>query len=129
MTRSDWRAVDEKGTRLGRRYPHAQSPETQSGMAGITFDAGGLVALDRMTAGCSRCSRAMEHGIRIIVPATALAQAIRHPARQGGPESGSFGNWPVIASDLEVDPCQPYGLERQDGVATNLRRRPQQISK
>jgi hypothetical protein len=37
MTRSDWRAVDEKGTRLGRRYPHAQSQETQSGMAGITF--------------------------------------------------------------------------------------------
>jgi hypothetical protein len=45
MTRSAWRAVDEKGTRLGRRHPHAQSQETQSGMAGITFDAGGLVAL------------------------------------------------------------------------------------
>jgi hypothetical protein len=33
----------------------------------------------------------------------------------GGPESGSFGNWPVIASDLEVDLCQRYDSEGQDG--------------
>jgi hypothetical protein len=26
-----------------------------------------------------------------------------------------FGNWPVIASDLEIDPCQRYDLEGQDG--------------
>jgi hypothetical protein len=31
------------------------------------------------------------------------------------PESGSFGNWPVIASGLEVDPCQRYDSEGQDG--------------
>src|ERR1035438_1826889 len=43
----------------------------------------------------------------------------------GGNCSGSLGSWPVIASDLEVDPCQRYDLE----VATNLRRRPQQISR
>src|ERR1019366_1807352 len=42
----------------------------------------------------------------------------------GGNCSGSLGKWPAIASDPEVDPCQRYDLE----VATNLRRRPQQIS-
>lgn len=30
------------------------------------------------------------------------------------PESGSFGNWPVIASDLEVGHRQRYDSERQD---------------
>jgi hypothetical protein len=30
---------------------------------------------------------------------------------QGEPESGSFGNWRVIASDLAVDPCQRYDSE------------------
>jgi hypothetical protein len=40
----------------------------------------------------------------------------------GEPGSGSFG-----ASDLEVDPCQRYDLEGR--VATNFRRRPQQISR
>jgi hypothetical protein len=30
-------------------------------------------------------------------------------------ESGSFRNWPVTASDLEVDPCQRYDSEEQDG--------------
>ena len=29
--------------------------------------------------------------------------------------TASFGNWPVIASDLEVDPCQRYDSEGQDG--------------
>ena len=52
-------------------------------MNGITFDAGGLIALDRN----DRCvltliARAMERGMRITIPATALAQAIRNPARQ-----------------------------------------------
>ena len=32
----------------------------------------------------------------------------------GGTESGSFGNWPVIASDLEVDPCRRYDSAGQD---------------
>ena len=52
-------------------------------MSGITFDAGGLIALDR---GDRRVlallARAAERGLRVTVPATALAQAIRSPARQ-----------------------------------------------
>ncbi|MDP2055964.1 MAG: PIN domain nuclease [Acidobacteriota bacterium] len=52
-------------------------------MTGITFDTGGLIALDR---GDRRVlalvARAAERGLRVTVPATALAQAIRHPARQ-----------------------------------------------
>ena len=52
-------------------------------MSGITFDAGGLIALDR---GDRRVlallARAGERGMRITVPATALAQVIRRPARQ-----------------------------------------------
>ena len=34
---------------------------------------------------------------------------------QEEPGSGSFGNWPLIASDLEVDPCQRYDLEGRMG--------------
>ena len=52
-------------------------------MSGITFDAGGLIALDR---GDRRVlallARAAERGMRVTIPATALAQAIRNPARQ-----------------------------------------------
>jgi hypothetical protein len=50
---------------------------------GVTFDAGGLIALDR---GDRRVlalvARAKERGMRVTVPATALAQAVRNPARQ-----------------------------------------------
>jgi predicted nucleic acid-binding protein len=50
---------------------------------GITFDAGGLIALER---GDRRVfailDTALEDGARILVPATALAQVIRNPARQ-----------------------------------------------
>lgn len=52
-------------------------------MNGITFDAGGLIALDQ---GDRRVlalvARTAERSLRITVPATALAQVIRHPARQ-----------------------------------------------
>ncbi|HEY1702566.1 MAG TPA: hypothetical protein VGG75_22915 [Trebonia sp.] len=52
-------------------------------MAGITLDAGGLIALDR---GDRRVlvllARAGEEGVRVTIPATALAQAIRRPERQ-----------------------------------------------
>lgn len=52
-------------------------------MSGITFDAGGLIAVDR---GDRRVlallARAAERGMRVTVPATALAQVIRRPARQ-----------------------------------------------
>ena len=52
-------------------------------MSGITFDAGGLIALER---GDRRVlallARAAERGMRVTVPATALAQVIRRPVRQ-----------------------------------------------
>jgi predicted nucleic acid-binding protein len=50
---------------------------------GITFDAGGLIAVDRNDRRViALLARAAERGMRITVPATALAQAIRNPARQ-----------------------------------------------
>jgi hypothetical protein len=52
-------------------------------VSGVTFDAGGLIALDRNDRRVlALVSRAAEHGMRITIPATALAQAIRNPARQ-----------------------------------------------
>ena len=52
-------------------------------MNGITFDAGGLIALDRddrqVLTLLARCG---EGGFRVTIPATALAQARRSPARQ-----------------------------------------------
>ncbi len=52
-------------------------------MTGVTFDAGGLIALDRNNRRVlALIARATELGVRITVPATALAQAIRNPARQ-----------------------------------------------
>ena len=52
-------------------------------MSGITFDAGGLIALDRDDRGViALIARASERGLRITIPATALAQAMRNPARQ-----------------------------------------------
>jgi hypothetical protein len=52
-------------------------------MNGITFDAGGLIALDRNDRRVIvLLARATELGVRVTIPATALAQAIRNPARQ-----------------------------------------------
>lgn len=52
-------------------------------MSGVTFDAGGLIALDRNDRRVlALIARAAERGMRITIPATALAQAIRNPARQ-----------------------------------------------
>lgn len=52
-------------------------------MNGITFDAGGLIALDRSDRQVIvLLARAAELGVRIVVPATALAQAMRNPSRQ-----------------------------------------------
>ena len=57
--------------------------KTEGGLSGVTFDAGGLIALDwndrRVIA---LLARAAERGLRVTIPATALAQAIRNPARQ-----------------------------------------------
>jgi len=50
---------------------------------GVTFDAGGLIALDRNDRRVlAVVARAAERGMRITIPATALAQAMRNPARQ-----------------------------------------------
>ena len=50
---------------------------------GITFDAGGLIALDRDDRRViALVVRAAESGARITIPATALAQAIRNPSKQ-----------------------------------------------
>jgi predicted nucleic acid-binding protein len=52
-------------------------------MYGMTFDAGGLIALDRNDRQMIvLLARASELRLRVVVPATALAQAIRNPARQ-----------------------------------------------
>ena len=52
-------------------------------MTGLTFDAGGLIALDRNDrVALALLARAVECGMRITIPATALAQAMRNPARQ-----------------------------------------------
>jgi predicted nucleic acid-binding protein len=51
--------------------------------AGITLDAGGLIALDRADRRVIvLLARAAERRGRVTVPATALAQAIRRPERQ-----------------------------------------------
>jgi hypothetical protein len=55
----------------------------QGCVSGITFDAGSLIALDRNDRGViALLARATDLGMRVTVPATALAQAIRNPARQ-----------------------------------------------
>jgi hypothetical protein len=52
-------------------------------VSGITFDAGGLIALERNDRRVySLLAMTLEDGGRIVVPATALAQVIRNPARQ-----------------------------------------------
>lgn len=52
-------------------------------MSGLTFDAGGLIALDRNDRRViALLARAWETGAQITIPTTALAQAIRQPARQ-----------------------------------------------
>jgi predicted nucleic acid-binding protein len=52
-------------------------------MPGVTLDAGGLIALDRNDRRVLvLLARARETGATVIVPATALAQAIRRPDRQ-----------------------------------------------
>ena len=73
---------------MGRRAALASGtkekfPQKESCVSGITFDAGGLIALDRNDRRViALVARAMERGFRITIPATALAQAIRNPSRQ-----------------------------------------------
>lgn len=52
-------------------------------MSGVTFDAGGLIGLDRDDRRVvALLARARERSARVTVPATALAQSIRRPERQ-----------------------------------------------
>ena len=52
-------------------------------MPGLTLDAGALIALDRQDRRILvLLARARETGATLTVPATALAQAVRAPARQ-----------------------------------------------
>ena len=73
---------------MGRRDPRSADTQedSQKGKGrvnGITFDAGGLIALDRTDRRViALLARATDRGMRVTVPATALAQAIRNPARQ-----------------------------------------------
>jgi hypothetical protein len=61
----------------------ARNLATDRRVNGIVFDAGGLIALDRNDRRIfSILDTALEDGDRMIVPATALAQVIRNPARQ-----------------------------------------------
>jgi predicted nucleic acid-binding protein len=61
----------------------ARNQAAESRVNGIVFDAGGLIALERNDRRAfSILDTALQDGDRIIVPATALAQVIRNPARQ-----------------------------------------------
>ena len=52
-------------------------------MAGVTLDAGGLIALDRNDRRMIvLLARALATNSRITIPASALAQAVRRPERQ-----------------------------------------------
>ena len=52
---------------------------------GVTLDAGALIALDRNDRRViALLSRAHETSARVTIPAAALAQAVRNPARQAG---------------------------------------------
>ena len=61
----------------------ARNQAAEGRVNGVVFDAGGLIALERNDRRVfSILDTALEDGDRIIVPATALAQVIRDPARQ-----------------------------------------------
>jgi len=50
---------------------------------GVTLDAGGLIAIDRSDRRIlALLARAKERGMQVTIPATALAQVMRNPARQ-----------------------------------------------
>ncbi len=61
----------------------ARNQAAEGRVNGIIFDSGGLIALERNDRRVFSILRtALEDGDRILVPATALAQVIRNPARQ-----------------------------------------------
>ena len=89
---------------------NARNQAAERRVNGIVFDAGGSMALERNDRRVfSILDTALEDGDRIIVPATALAQVIRNPARQ-------VRLWRMIQFDkTEVIPL--------DGFAGSSRRR------
>jgi hypothetical protein len=72
------------GRRVSLSAGAEEEPQEREGcVSGVTFDAGGLIALDRNDRRVlALVARAAERGMRITIPATALAQAMRNPARQ-----------------------------------------------
>lgn len=61
----------------------ARRQVAEGGVNGIVFDAGGLIALERNDRRVLLVlGAALEKSGRIVVPATALAQVIRNPAKQ-----------------------------------------------
>ena len=85
---ADGRPTDEEGARVGRfdsLSPAAEGrlQKKERCVSGITLDAGGLIALDRADRRVlTLLARVTERGMRITIPTTALAQAIRNPSRQ-----------------------------------------------
>jgi hypothetical protein len=93
-------------------------------VTGVTFDAGGLIALDRNDRRViALLARAAELGTIVTVPATALAQAIRRPARQArlsrlvrqpttdlvpldGPDATAVGV--LLAASRSADVCDAH---------------------
>ena len=70
---------------MGRRRARCAQVSTTIGcvMAGITLDAGGLIALERNDRRVIvLLARAVETNSRVTIPSSALAQAIRSPERQ-----------------------------------------------
>jgi predicted nucleic acid-binding protein len=87
---------------LGAEDAHISKERIQGAedrVNGVTFDAGGLIALERSDRRVlSLVATALEDGDRFVVPATALAQVIRNPARQ-------VRLWRLVQSDrTEVVP-------------------------
>lgn len=67
---------------MGRRDPRRWNGDGEV-TAGVTLDAGALIAVDRDDRRViALLARARETGARLTVPAPALAQAIRRPERQ-----------------------------------------------
>lgn len=71
------------GRDSGRTSEEEDEPKEECGLKGITFDAGGLIAIERKDRRVlTLLARAKERGMRVTVPATVLAQVLRAPARQ-----------------------------------------------
>ena len=89
-------------------------------MTGITFEAGGLIALERNDRRVLALIRmALDGDHRMVVPATALAQVIRNPARQ-------VRLWRMVQHDktdvepLDASHAQAVGLLRAKSGTSDI---------